>query len=304
MWPARSFEKLKKITKQPYPGLTWQHLIFGSMPIVPDDSSHPFRHGFHQIFASWWRNAVPSILYMLPQFLFSSRTCRWKLSFNNLPQVLDRIQVRRLCRPIHDVNFLINKLFITAFAVCFGSLSCMNCHFNGISHSAWGNMTVWMMFKYRCWSMIAFIQKIGPTPYLEKHPQTMMLPPCKHTYTHRHIHLPPLLVFFARWSSRISLTRSRKTHTATQACTHILTQTRDKIRNEAPRLEFYAFDHILGDARCHKWMKAGKETKKSISHHQHHLTLTLLHRLMILTFLISLKQTAMEPNSPHTYPSM
>ena len=67
--------------------------------------------------------------------------------------------------------------FLTAFAERFRSLSCINCHFNDISHSAWGSMTVWIMFKYLCCLMISFIQKIGPTPYLEKHPQTMMLPP-------------------------------------------------------------------------------------------------------------------------------
>ena len=37
----------------------------------------------------------------------------------------------------------------------------------------------------------------------------------------------------------------------------------NKIRNEAPRLEYSAFDHTLGDARRHQWMKAGKETKKA-----------------------------------------
>ena len=42
-----------------------------------------------------------------------------------------------------------------------------------------------------------------------------------------------------------------------------------------------------------------KRNKKSISHHQHHFTLTLLHRSMSLTFSISPKQTGMEPNPEH-----
>lgn len=68
--------------------------------------------------------------------------------------------------------------FWTDFAVWFGSLSCINYHRKGISHSAYGSITFSSISWYRCWSVVSFNQKIGPTPCQEKHPQTMLPPPC------------------------------------------------------------------------------------------------------------------------------
>ena len=73
--------------------------------------SYPPRHTLHQIPANISRNLVPFLLCPLPKLQNPLRWCFiiCKPSLEVMPKMFNGIEVRRLCRPLHDSHLMLFK---------------------------------------------------------------------------------------------------------------------------------------------------------------------------------------------------
>ena len=88
--------------------------------ICPDNSLYPSRHAFYKVLADLWSNFIPLLYHSLPQFMDSFGWCivLLKVTFEMMPEVFNRIQVKRLSRPLQYLNIIVFKPFFLLFWRC------------------------------------------------------------------------------------------------------------------------------------------------------------------------------------------